>query len=87
MAIAQYCNCNNCVLIIRNKFVKIIASILYIYIYTLFHNESKQKNQTMEFNGNYIAHYLAIALIGFGVLLLIAERVYAKDRTIVEKKR
>ena len=72
-------------LIIRNKFVKIIASILYIY--TLFHNESKQKNQTMEFNGNYIAHYLAIALIGFGVLLLIAERVYAKDRTIVEKKR
>ena len=60
---------------------------IYIYIYTLFHNESKQKNQTMEFNGNYIAHYLAIALIGFGVLLLIAERVYAKDRTIVEKKR
>ena len=58
----------------------------YIYIYIIPY-DSKQKNQTMEFNGNYIAHYLAIALIGFGVLLLIAERVYAKDRTIVEKKR
>ena len=65
---------------------------IYIYIYIYIHYSitkvnKRIKRRKMEFNGNYIAHYLAIALIGFGVLLLIAERVYAKDRTIVEKKR
>ena len=38
----------------------------------------------MEFTGNYFAHYLAITLIGFGIALLVAERIYAKDRKAEE---
>ena len=37
----------------------------------------------MEFNSNYIALYLSLGLIGFGIALLIAEQVWYVDRSKV----
>ena len=35
----------------------------------------------MEFNGNYVALYLSLGLIGVGIVLLIAEQIWYEDRS------
>ena len=42
----------------------------------------------MEFNGNYVALYLSLGLIGVGIVLLIAEQVWYVDRSkIADEKK